>query len=104
LILKDQPFKIDCAYRLKEGRIKWNDRYPAIVLLDYNLPDGSGLDLIEHEPSLLLTSKVVMITGDAHETTKARAAALGIEYFIQKPFSLKLIRELVQEIIMVYDV
>jgi DNA-binding response OmpR family regulator len=103
LILKDENYKIDCAYTLKEGKKKWISLLPPIVLLDYNLPDGSGLDLIEQNPSLLFTSKVILISGDGHELTKIRAEAAGIEFFIQKPFSLKLIRELVHEIILVHN-
>ena len=99
LILKGENYKIDCAYTLKEGRKKWMNQQPSILILDHFLPDGSGLDLIEHEPGILFKSKVIMITGDL--TSKSRAEDLGIEFFIQKPFSLKTIRELVQEIIMV---
>jgi len=47
---------------------------------------------------------MLLVTGDTHQATKARAAALRIEYFIQKPFSLKLIHELVQEIIMIHNI
>jgi two-component system, OmpR family, response regulator len=103
LILKDEHFKIDCAFSLKEGKQKWRDQVPPIVLLDQNLPDGSGLDLIGFYPTLLNQSKVIMITADTQPATKALAIAAGIEYFIQKPFSLKLIRELVFEIISVQD-
>jgi DNA-binding response OmpR family regulator len=103
LILKDENFKVDCAFSLKEGKKKWLEQSPPVVLLDQNLPDGTGLDLIESDPSLLCESKVIMITADMEPFTKARAKAAGTEYFIQKPFSLKLIRELVHEIISVHQ-
>ncbi len=99
LILKDKNYQIDCAYTLKEGRKKFMNQHPSILILDHFLPDGNGLDMIEHEPEILINSKVIMITGDTKSST--RAEELGIEFFIQKPFSLKTIRELVQEIIMV---
>src|SRR5450755_891428 len=99
LILKDENFKIDCAFSLKDGKRKWRDLMHPIVLLDQNLPDGLGLDLIECNPTLLYKSKVIMITADTQPATKAMAIAAGIEHFIQKPFSLKLIRDLVHEII-----
>ncbi len=99
LILKDKNYQIDCAYTLKEGRKKFMNQHPSILILDHFLPDGNGLDMIEHEPEILINSKVIMITGDTKSST--RAEDLGIEFFIQKPFSLKTIRELVQEIIMV---
>lgn len=99
-ILKEENYQIDCAYTLKEGKKKWMNQHPSILILDHFLPDGNGLDMIEHEPEILINSKVILITGDA-ELSKSRAEDLGIEFFIQKPFSLKTIRELVQEIIMV---
>ena len=100
LILKEKNYQIDCAHTIKEGKKKWMNLHPSILILDNYLPDGSGLDLIEHEPEILINSKVILITGDA-ELSKTRAENLGIEFFIHKPFSLKIIRELVQEIIMV---
>jgi DNA-binding response OmpR family regulator len=99
LILKGGDYQIDCAYTLKEGRKKLMNQHPSILILDHFLPDGNGLDMIEDEPEILINSKVIMITGDTKSST--RAEDLGIEFFIQKPFSLKTIRELVQEIIMV---
>jgi two-component system, OmpR family, response regulator len=100
LILKEKNYQIDCAHTIKEGKKKWMNQHPSILILDHYLPDGSGLDLIEHEPEIVINSKVILITGDT-ELSKSRAEDLGIEFFIQKPFSLKTIRELVQEIIMV---
>jgi DNA-binding response OmpR family regulator len=102
LILKDQDYKVDCAFSLKEGKRKWVNLEPTVILLDQNLPDGSGLDLVEHNPYLLSSSKVIMITADTRPSTKTRAEMAQIDHFIQKPFSLKLIRELLQEIFSAY--
>jgi DNA-binding response OmpR family regulator len=103
LILKDQNYKVVCAFSLEEGKRKWTKLEPAVILLDQNLPDGSGLGLVEHNPSLLLTSKVIMITADTRPETKIRAEKAKIDHLIQKPFSLKLIRELLREITFTYD-
>jgi two-component system KDP operon response regulator KdpE len=99
LILNDQNYKIVCAFSVEEGKRKWANLEPTVILLDQNLPDGSGLDLVEHNPYLLSNSKVIMITADTRPDTKIRAEMAQIDHFIQKPFSLKLIRELLQEII-----
>jgi DNA-binding response OmpR family regulator len=101
LILKEPKFIIDCASNLKEGKRKWLAQVPAIVILDQNLPDGLGLEMVENASMLLNETKVIMVTADTQQKTKAGALAIGIDYFIQKPFSLRLIRELVQEIIAV---
>ncbi|MEJ0081699.1 MAG: response regulator [Puia sp.] len=99
LILKDQNYKIVCAFSLEEGKRKWTNLEPTVILLDQNLPDGSGLGLVERNPYLLSTSKVIMITADTRPDTKIRAEMAQIDHFIQKPFSLKVIRELLYEII-----
>ncbi len=99
LILKGAIVQIDCAFTLKEGNKKWDRQHPFIVLLDNNLPDGCGLNMIEHYPSLLSMSKVIMITADTYPLTRKRAQTAGIPHFIQKPFSLKVIRELVHNIL-----
>jgi two-component system OmpR family response regulator len=102
LILKDENYMVDCAHTLKEGKKKWLSMRPSVLILDYFLPDGYGLDFIREVPEAFFNSKVIMITG--HENfPKELAQAMGIEFFIDKPFSLKVIRELVQEIIMVQE-
>src|SRR5438046_1130410 len=103
LILKDQNYKVISAFSLEEGKKKWTKLEPVVILLDQNLPDGSGLGLVEHNPSLLLNSKVIMITADTRPATRIRAEVAHIDHFIQKPFSLKLIRELLHQIIFAFD-
>ncbi|HET7003048.1 MAG TPA: response regulator [Puia sp.] len=103
LILKDQNYKVVCAFSLAEGKRKWSRMKPAVILLDQNLPDGSGLGFVEQNPSFLLNSKVIMITADTRPDIKIRAEIARIDHFIQKPFSLKLIRELLKEIYFAFD-
>ena len=99
LILKDESFQIDCAYSIQQGIAKWEDQLPHIVLLDHRLPDGLGLDILEKYPTLLNKTKVIMITADTMPKTKTLALSMGIHFFIQKPFSLKLIGKLINEIV-----
>src|SRR5579864_2001744 len=104
VVLKDQNYKVVCAFSLREGKRKWMDLKPDVILLGHDLPDGSGLSLVERNPFLPATGKVIMITADTTPDTKIRAELAGIDHFIQKPFSLKLIHELVQEIISKNDI
>lgn len=98
-ILKDDEFKIDCAFSLKEGKLKWQRDHPQIVLLENFLSDGRGIDMIESDRSLLSDCKVIMVTADNRPLTRSKAESLGIHYFIQKPLSLKLIKELMDQVI-----
>ena len=74
---------------------------PDVVVVDYSLPDGSGIDLIgilrqsmEHRstPIILLTGEI-----DAHELE--RAVMMGIYAFLAKPFSPQEFTKLVQSAI-----
>ncbi len=59
---------------------------PGILLLDLNLGDGSGLDLIEREPETLDRFAVVMMTGAGEIATAVRSIKAGATDFIEKPF------------------
>jgi PAS domain S-box-containing protein len=65
--------------------------HPALVLLDLNLPDGSGLDVLQAvraNPDTAATP-VFILSADATEQATRRALDLGADRFITKPFNLK---------------
>lgn len=95
VMLTKDNYQVDCAHNLKEAADKILQN-PEIILLDNNLPDGSGLDMLEQHPELLLLCKVIMMTADPRYSTKKRAAAIGLSHFIQKPFSINSIRQIVK--------
>ncbi len=64
---------------------------PALILLDLNLPDGSGFDVlasVRANPETA-TAPVFILSADATEQTSVRAMELGADRFISKPFNLK---------------
>jgi two-component system response regulator PilR (NtrC family) len=97
IMLMKENYTVECAYNLEEAFQKLLQN-PEIILLDNNLPDGTGLDMLEHHPYLLKECTVIMITADFRHSTSQRANAMGLQYFIQKPFTLNRIREIVRTI------
>ena len=64
---------------------------PALVLLDLNLPDGSGFEVltsIRSNPAMA-DVPVFILSADATEQATGRARELGADRFITKPFNLK---------------
>jgi PAS domain S-box-containing protein len=64
---------------------------PALFLLDLNLPDGTGFEVlaaVRADPALA-ASPVFILSADATEQTTMRAHELGADRFISKPFNLK---------------
>jgi two-component system, NtrC family, response regulator AtoC len=61
---------------------------PAAVLLDINLPDGSGLDALKEIKNLQTHAVVIMITGNVLVEDTLAALRGGAYDFISKPINL----------------
>jgi len=96
-ILLRENFVVECAYTLAEAEHKLREN-PQIVLLDNNLPDGSGLDYLQMHPVPFMNSSVIVITADPTESVKEKAEREGTVAFITKPFSVKTIRDMVRQV------
>ncbi len=59
-----------------------------LVLLDLNLPDGNGLDLLRSiRQDLGRTTPIVVLSGMRQEETVVHGLRLGADDFVAKPFS-----------------
>ncbi len=58
---------------------------PDVVLLDVNLPDLSGLEVLDHLKRYSESTPVVMMSGVGTITTAVEAMRLGAETFLSKP-------------------
>lgn len=65
---------------------------PALVLLDINLPDGSGLDLLRKIKSQTPDLPVVMLTANDTDDDIVKGFEFGADDYITKPFSLSVLR------------
>src|SRR5204862_7739940 len=65
---------------------------PAIVLLDIELPDGSGIDVLNHIKDTAPETVVVMITGNVDVEHSVAALRGGAHDFIGKPVRLEELR------------
>lgn len=62
-----------------------------LILLDINLPDGSGYDLLKEVKSSG-DIPVIILTANDLEVDEVRGLELGAEDYITKPFSLMVLR------------
>jgi DNA-binding response OmpR family regulator len=61
---------------------------PDIVILDLGLPDADGLDVLAALRSSGCRTRVVILTARSEAADRARAATLGIDDYLTKPFSM----------------
>lgn len=59
---------------------------PDAVLLDVQLPDTSGIDLLYQSKMFSETTPVIMMSGDGNLDRVIESMKLGAETFLQKPF------------------
>ena len=70
----------------------------ALLILDCNLPDGSGFDLVRQ---LRASSglPVLMLTARDSEMDEVKGLELGVDDFMRKPFSLAVLQARVRKIL-----
>ncbi len=95
--LKKQGFEVDCAFNLAEARHKLTAQ-PDIVILDNNLPDGSGIEYIQMHPTEFLHSFVVLISADPSTNLQRLARLEGVRAFLPKPFSIDTMKEILEPV------
>lgn len=60
----------------------------AITILDLNLPDGHGLQLIQHLKQKRITSGIIVISANNELDMRLNALETGADDFLVKPFHL----------------
>ena len=78
------------AYNLKEARALLNETVD-LVILDINLPDGSGLDFCR-EIRAFSSLPVIFLTANDMELDIVAGLASGADDYVTKPFSLAVLR------------
>ena len=97
-LLQRRGYKVAVAATLAEARTLCRDLAPAVVLTDYNLPDGTGLSLLDQVAENALPCKVVVITATGSPAVADEAIRRGAQRCLQKPVPFELISELVLQL------
>jgi len=95
MALEGEGWEVVPAYSLAELSHLLAERTPDVVLLDVRLPDGDGISAL---PSILRTrpeAKVIVMTAYGDSPTIVRAIQEGAYDFLDKPFPLEAVKNLV---------
>ena len=91
LALKSGETEITLCRTLSEGSRALEQSTFDLLILDINLPDGSGLELLR-EVRQSSTVPVILLTANDMETDIVNGLESGADDFITKPFSLAVLR------------
>ncbi len=81
-----EPFEADTA---AAALSKFTELHPVAVLLDINLPDGSGLEVLREFKRRLPNTAVIIITSEVILENTISALRGGADDFLSKPIKIK---------------
>ena len=91
LALKSGEVEVTLCDTLAQGRQVFQQAPFDLLILDVNLPDGSGLDLLR-QARLTGSVPVILLTTNDLETDIVAGLESGADDYITKPFSLAVLR------------
>lgn len=97
-MLEKENFNIIQAYSYQQAASKIQDQTLGLVLLDINLPDGSGLALCQ-EIRRMSSIPVIFLTANDTEQDMVTGFGLGADDYIAKPFSMVVLLQRVKAVL-----
>jgi DNA-binding NtrC family response regulator len=94
--LQDEGYRVLEAETAGEALKRFRDRVD-LVLLDYKLPDGDGLDVLRQIKSVDPEILVILLSGYSSVETAVEAMKQGAYHYVNKPFNLDEIVLLVEK-------
>ena len=80
----DEAFQVELAHSLTAGRQRFEATDPDCVICDYQLGDGTGIDLLETVRQAEANCPFVLVTGRGDETVASEAIGQGVTDYIPK--------------------
>jgi DNA-binding NtrC family response regulator len=86
-MLSEEEYKVQTSHSVADALDAIEQQQFDVYVIDFKLPDGSGLDVAERIRSKWGASPIILISGYDPSAVALRAEKLGISDFLQKPFS-----------------
>ena len=90
--LKLAGHQVTSAYTVQQAQAELKDNRFDMVVLDVNLPDGSGLDLCK-QIKASTAIPVVFLTANDMESDMIRGYEVGADDYITKPFPVSVFQK-----------
>ena len=101
LALKREGYEAATAADGVEALAQIREHRPKLVIVDAMMPNMDGYDLCRaiNADATLAKPYVIMLTASGQESNRRRAAEVGVDEFMTKPFSPGDLRKRVREIL-----
>lgn len=88
-VLKDEDYFVKIAYDGESAVNKLKDEKFNLMILDYQLGEKNGLQVFEESKQINPSLITIMISAYGNKKVRARAKELGTYSFLDKPFNIK---------------
>src|SRR5437870_12248998 len=85
--LRGHGFQVETAETASEAKASYDRRPPDLVVLDINLPDGDGFEIVRHIRERSGTP-IIVLSARGGERDKVSALDLGADDYMTKPFGI----------------
>lgn len=86
-VLKDANYHVDIATTLLDGEKCINEKKYDLLLLDWMLPDGSGVEFLSNLRQKNVQTPVLLFSSKKEVEDKVEALDVGADDYLEKPFS-----------------
>ena len=95
IILQSAGFRVVEAHNFTGAIAILNNTQFDLVITDFCMPDGTGLDVITHVKKETPETEVILMTGHGSLDITIEAIKHGAYYYLEKPFDIGRLRTLV---------
>ncbi|UUY06488.1 response regulator [Pseudomonas sp. J452] len=100
IVLSVRPSaQVDCFGEVQSAFAAWQQTRYQLVLADWNLPDASGVSLLQQVREQDREVPLVMITGRSDRQSVMTVRPLGISAFITKPFEVPRVAQCIEQLL-----
>ncbi|RKI39925.1 DNA-binding response regulator [bacterium D16-51] len=95
LALKEENFSFVQCNTVRQAKEAYAAGRPDLIILDINLPDGSGYDYLKwvrEKEAAVLHTQILVLTANDMEMDEVMSLSLGADDYMSKPFSLAVLR------------
>lgn len=85
--LKQESYSSDCAATAAEAERAMNEKGYDLVLLDWNLPDGDGIALLQSWRDAKIATPVMVLSARTAVDNRVHALNAGADDYLCKPYS-----------------
>lgn len=99
-IMEELGYEVLEAEHGKEAMLRVKEKKPAVILLDWNMPEMNGLDFLLHFRQLkeFKDTVVIFCTTENDMTKILQAMEAGANEYVMKPFDGEIIKGKLQQL------